>query len=78
MTVFLDDDRVAKLDPKEQATLYVPPGDHVLGAGLEGQGLCATTYDGRARDVTLKVGQMKTYRLFIDQDTNVDVVATPR
>ena len=77
LAVSVDGDRVAMLEPREQAVLYLPPGDYVVGTAAEGRGLCSLASDGRARDVTLRAGQVRTYRLFPDQNGNMDVVASP-
>ncbi|KJZ41568.1 hypothetical protein [Pseudomonas fluorescens] len=75
-TIFLNGDRAAKLDPKEKATFILPPGEWVVGAALEGGGLCGTNEKRTETETILKQGQEKYFRVFSSPDSGLDVRPT--
>lgn len=75
-TVFIDGERAARLGTKEKVTFYLTSGEHLLGAALEGAGLCAANPGKRERDVLIKAGQPKVYRVFTSQSGDLDVLPT--
>ncbi|WP_449440953.1 hypothetical protein [Pseudomonas migulae] len=76
-TVFINGERAAKLDPKEKATFILPPGEWVVGAALEGAGLCGPLNEKRTETETLlKQGQEKFFRVFSAPDAGLDVRPT--
>ena len=75
-TIFLNGDRAAKLDPKEKATFILPPGEWVVGAALEGSGLCGTNEKRTETETILKQGQEKYLRVFSSPDSGLDVRPT--
>lgn len=75
-TVYINGDRVAKLDTKEKATLYLPVGEIAVGANLEGSGLCGFSGARQERYITLTKGESKSVRIFTDSDGNMDIRPT--
>lgn len=75
-TIFLNGDRAAKLDPKEKATFTLPPGEWVVGAALEGSGLCGANEKRTETETILKQGQEKYFRVFSAPDAGLDVRPT--
>ena len=64
-TVFLNGAPVAKLDTGEKAVFQVPPGEWLLGAALDGSGLCATNPERMEISVVLSPSQQKKFRVFL-------------
>ena len=75
-TIFLNGDRAAKLDPKEKATFILPPGEWVVGAALEGGGLCGANEKRTETETILKRGQEKYFRVFSAPEAGLDVRPT--
>lgn len=75
-TVFIDGERAARLETKEKVTFFLTPGEHLLGAALEGAGLCAANPGKRERDFLIKADHPKTYRVFTSQSGDLDVLPT--
>jgi len=75
-TIFLNGGRVAKLDPKEKATFILPPGEWVVGAALEGSGLCGANEKRTETETILKQGQEKFFRVFSAPEAGLDVRPT--
>lgn len=75
-TIFLNGDRAAKLDPKEKATFILPPGEWVVGAALEGSGLCGANEKRTEAETILKQGQEKYFRVFSAPEAGLDVRPT--
>lgn len=75
-TVFLNGKAVAQLNPREKVEFYVAPGDWVLGAALDGGGLCALNPNRLETDLTIKSGQVKKYRVYKPGDGDVGVKPT--
>jgi hypothetical protein len=75
-TIFLNGDRAAKLNPKEKATFILPPGEWVIGAALEGGGLCGANEKRTEAETILKQGQEKSFRVFSAPDAGLDVRPT--
>lgn len=74
MGIYVDGKLVAKLATKERATFKVPAGEVILGAGVIGSGLCGTAAGRREREITMSVGQIKNYRVFISSEADVDIL----
>lgn len=66
--LYLDGALVAKMNPGERASLYVPSGRHVIGTWSVGKALCGYREgtDRRETDATLKPGETRKYRILID------------
>lgn len=75
-TIFLNGERVAKIDTEEKATFILPPGEWVIGAALEGSGLCGANEKRTEAETTLKQGQVKSFRVFSSPDAGLDVRPT--
>lgn len=74
---FINGKLAAKFEIKERADFYLPSGDYILGYGfVEGKGLCAFSWGmgRRDRETILRSGETKLFRLFMDQDANVDIL----
>jgi hypothetical protein len=67
--VFVDGTVVGKLGTGERAAFYMPAGQHVLGTWNTGSGLCGYRegQDRRETTVVLQPGDVKRYRILIDQ-----------
>jgi hypothetical protein len=75
-TVFINSERVAKLDPKEKATFYLNSGTWIVGAAYEGKALCSTGKERQEREFTIRPGEWKYLRVFTDNNGNVDIKPT--
>lgn len=67
---------VADFETSQKATFYVPAGEYRLGSGRakDQHGLCGFDGPPKERETTLKAGQTKLFRMFMDQDGNADVL----
>ncbi|WLG49102.1 hypothetical protein [Pseudomonas sp. FP1742] len=76
-TIFLNGERAAKLAPEEKATFILAPGEWVVGAAIEGAGLCGQLNEKRTETETiLKKGQEKYFRVFSAPEAGLDVRPT--
>ncbi|QXO42224.1 hypothetical protein JA116_16795 [Morganella morganii] len=75
-TVYIDGIKAAKLDTAEKVTFYIQPGNHVIGAGFEKEGLFCGDRVRQERDITIKADESRAYRVFTDQDGNIDIRST--
>lgn len=75
-TVYLNGERVAKLDPKEKATFYLSEGEWAVGANLEGKGLCGINPERQERFFNIKDGERKAVRVFTDANGDMDIRPT--
>ncbi|WP_454551992.1 hypothetical protein [Klebsiella pneumoniae] len=75
-TVYLNGERVAKLDPKEKATFYLSEGEWAVGANLEGKGLCSLNRERQERFFNIKAGEKKAARVFTDANGDLDIRPT--
>ncbi|MDC7944923.1 hypothetical protein, partial [Raoultella ornithinolytica] len=77
-TVYLNGERVAKLDPKEKATFYLSEGEWAVGANLEGKGLCSLNRERQERFFNIKAGEKKAARVFTDakEGANKQVISS--
>ncbi|MGB7195442.1 MAG: hypothetical protein WBD81_18470 [Collimonas pratensis] len=74
---FINGSLVAKFDVRESANFYLPSGQYIFGYGfVKGRGLCAVDRSStiRERETVLAAGETKRFRLFIDQDSNTDIL----
>ena len=56
--------------------MYAPSGNILVGASIQGKGLCSFNAPRREREFTLNNGEKKVFRLFIDQNGNTDILPT--
>lgn len=75
-SLYLDGNLIAKLKSTEKIVLNVQEGEHILGASIQGEGLCAFNTTRNEREFWIKLGEHKSYRIFIDQNGNVDLKPT--
>lgn len=75
-TVFIDGTPVAKLDTGEKAAFYVSPGERIVGVAFDGKGLCSFGGTREERDISVKAGESKFYRIFTDAYGNMDIKPT--
>lgn len=66
LVVRIDGKRATMLNAGEVATLYVSAGEHTIGVGISGQGLCAGMVE-KTIDMILKPNQSRSYRVSVDQ-----------
>lgn len=74
--VYLNGKRVAKLDTGEKATFQVAPGEWIVGAGLEGAGLCAANPERLEVTATIGSGDQKKFRVYNPGDNSFRVAPT--
>lgn len=75
-SIFINGDRVATLDSKEKASFYLPNGVWMVGAQIQGGGLCGYSGERQEREVTLNSHSDKFVRVFTDGDGNLDIRPT--
>lgn len=75
-TVFLNGKPAARLDTKEKVVFQVPSGEWVIGAGLDGHGLCGINEERLETELVVKPGQEKKFRVFTSGDGSVGVKPT--
>ncbi|EFB4108331.1 hypothetical protein C0X82_000856 [Escherichia coli O53] len=75
-TIYINGERVAKLDTKEKATFNIPVGEWAVGTNLEGKGLCDYSGERQERFITIKANETKAVRIFTDGDGNMDIRPT--
>ena len=75
-TVFINGEPVARLNPKEKAHFNVPAGEWMVGAALEGKGLCGLNSERLEAEALVKPGQIKKYRIYTSADGDVSVKPT--
>jgi predicted component of type VI protein secretion system len=74
--LYIDQVLAARLDVAEVAKFYVEPGEVLIRVGWDpqGRGLCAFGQDNwTQRETTLKPGEQKPFRIFLDQNTRWDI-----
>lgn len=69
--VFLDGQRVSSLGVRETVTVFLASGDHIIGAKFA-WGVAVSPVE---RDFVLRKGTSRSFRVFTDQDGNLDVRA---
>lgn len=75
-TLYINGDRVAKLEAKEKAIFNLPEGEWAVGSNLEGKGLCNYSGERQERFITIKANETKAVRVFTDGDGNMDIRPT--
>lgn len=75
---YIDGQVVADLDTKERAEFYLPAGVRILGAGVaaSSRGLCSAPGEDflRQREAVFSPGQVRSFRMSITSDGNLDVL----
>ncbi|AGZ34723.1 MAG: hypothetical protein ACOKSU_25970 [Pseudomonas sp.] len=75
-TVYLNGKPVARLNPKEKAHFNVPAGEWMVGAALDGKGLCGLNSERLEAEALIKPGQTKKYRVHTSANGDVSVKPT--
>lgn len=76
MAVFIDGRQVARLDPGQKASFYLPPEPVSVGAAYTGSGICSMGADRVEREAVVKGGALKKYRVFTGGDGQIDILPT--
>lgn len=76
MAVFIDGKQVAKLDPGQKASFYLPPDSVSVGAAYTGSGICSMGAARVEREAIVKNGAVKKYRVFTGGDGQIDILPT--
>lgn len=76
MGIYVDGQLAARLATKEKVGLQLPAGQHVIGAGIVGSGICAMGNDRREREIAISDGKTSSYRVFTSTDGDVDLLPT--
>lgn len=75
-TIFLNGEKIAKLSAGQKASFFLNEGEFNIGAALEGGGLCGIGKPMQEREVVLKAGAVKYYRVFFDNSGYTDIKPT--
>ncbi|HFP1195314.1 TPA: hypothetical protein ACHKE7_004954, partial [Escherichia coli] len=75
-SIFINGETAAKLEPGEKATFYLNEGEWIVGTSIESSGLCAFNPSRMEREIKLKQGDSKTYRVFTTWDGTMDILPT--
>ena len=67
---------VAKLETGEKATFHLDAGQWIVGASLEGAGLCALNPARQERETITKAGETKVFRVFTSNAGDIDILPT--
>ena len=73
ITVYINGDQIANLDTGEKVTAYTSSGEVIIGAGFIGSGLCSGP-ERKERSFSIVDGYPRYFRIFIDQNANVDIL----
>lgn len=65
-SIFIDGELATKMSQTEKVSFRVKEGGHILGMTLRGRGLCNFGTDLQEQEFTVKPGDKKFYRAFID------------
>ena len=60
----------------KKATFHLNAGELIVGASLEGAGLCALNPARQERETTLKNGDTKAFRVFTSNSGDIDILPT--
>jgi len=77
LSVYVNTVLSARIDVAEAVTFYLRPGEILLRAGKdpEGKGLCGGDQGyWTQREITLKAGQIKSFRLSLNQGGTLDIM----
>lgn len=75
-SIFINGETVAKLETGEKATFHLDAGEWIVGASLDGSGLCALNPSRQEREVITKSGDVKMYRVFTSNAGDIDLLPT--
>ncbi|EEO1593036.1 MULTISPECIES: hypothetical protein [Citrobacter] len=75
-SIFINGETVAKLETGEKATFHLDAGQWIVGASLEGAGLCALNPARQERETITKAGETKVFRVFTSNAGDIDILPT--
>lgn len=75
-SIFINGETVAKLETGEKATFHLDAGQWIVGASLEGTGLCALNPARQERETFTKAGETKVFRVFTSNAGDIDILPT--
>ncbi|MBA8132857.1 MULTISPECIES: hypothetical protein [unclassified Citrobacter] len=75
-SIFINGETVAKLETGEKATFHLDAGQWIVGASLEGAGLCALNPTRQERETITKAGETKVFRVFTSNAGDIDILPT--
>ncbi|OAT24229.1 putative lipoprotein [Buttiauxella gaviniae ATCC 51604] len=75
-SIFINGETVAKLETGEKATFHLDAGQWIVGASLEGSGLCALNPACQERETITKAGETKVFRVFTSNAGDIDILPT--
>lgn len=75
-SIFINGETVAKLETGEKATFHLAAGEWIVGASLEGSGLCALNPARQERETITKAGDTKVFRVFTSNAGDIDILPT--
>ncbi|EGB9975587.1 hypothetical protein PYS81_004206 [Salmonella enterica] len=75
-SIFINGETVAKLETGEKATFHLDAGQWIVGASLEGTGLCALNPARQERETITKAGEPKVFRVFTSNAGDIDILPT--
>ena len=75
-SIFINGETVAKLETGEKATFHLDAGQWIVGASLEGSGLCALNPARQERETITKAGETKVFRVFTSNAGDIDILPT--
>lgn len=73
-SIFINGETVAKLNAGEKAVFHVSAGDWILGASIQGAGLCALNPTRMERETITKLGDTKVFRTFTSTAGDIDIL----
>lgn len=78
VAVHIDGRAVARIDTGEVVSLYVVPGEHLVGLGADesGSGMCSWSGALKEQATILKAGQTKRFRIGGDTNVGLDIRPT--
>ncbi|MEA0037990.1 hypothetical protein SNC02_03815 [Escherichia coli] len=75
-SIFINGETVAKLETGEKVTFHLDAGEWIVGASLEGAGLCALNPARQERETITKAGETKVFRVFTSNAGDIDILPT--
>lgn len=75
-SIFINGETVAKLETGEKATFHLDAGQWIVGASLEGAGLCALNPARQERETFTKAGETKVFWVFTSNAGDIDILPT--
>ena len=75
-SIFINGQIVAKLNPYEKANFQLDEGDWIIGASLDGAGLCGLNAPRVERETRTKSGETKVLRVFTGSSGTMDILPT--